>query len=356
MNAESGAADHIDIRTGTGSSPEPFDVPVALFLFRRSATVLRILEVLSVVQPRTLYLIGDGPRTQAEEHEVLTARREIEAAIGWPCDVIRNYAPENRGVYANIAGGAMWVLERESRAIFLEDDNLPEVSFFSFCREMLDRYEDDGRVMWVCGTNYLEDYSSPDGSSYVFTKHLMPCGWASWASKFPRLYDGDMQILEDPIALRRLRYEYTSQALYRQQVNSARSERHRRETGKPYASWDFQMALSIREGSVYGICPCKNQIVNIGVDDLSTHGGVSLANTMTQRFCGIDSLSLDEPLHHPRFILSDLRFERALDRVILIPLRARLKERAAAVVKWVFGINRYDRFKMANSRFFGRLS
>jgi hypothetical protein len=44
------------------------------------------------------------------------------------------------------------------------------------------------------------------------------------------------------------------------------SERHRIERGERPISWDYQMDFSIKAYGLYGICPCKNQIKNIGVD------------------------------------------------------------------------------------------
>ena len=81
---------------------------------------------------------------EKDDHEkelVGEVRASIEQAIDWDCSIIKNYAAENRGVYVNIALGAKWVFRREKWAIFLEDDNLPEISFFQFCQEMLQRYE-----------------------------------------------------------------------------------------------------------------------------------------------------------------------------------------------------------------------
>jgi hypothetical protein len=34
--------------------------------------------------------------------------------------------------------------------------------------------------------NYLGKYEAEDGASYVFTRHMLPFGWASWADKFNR--------------------------------------------------------------------------------------------------------------------------------------------------------------------------
>ena len=327
-----------------------FDVPVVLFLFKRSDTVLKIIDRIRSVKPQKIYLIGDGPRNVEEENIILKSRKIIEKAIDWDCSIIRNYADSNRGVYENIAGGAKWVFEREKYAIFLEDDNLPEVSFFSYCRELLLRYENNKEILWICGTNYLEKFETPNKESYMFTRHLLPCGWASWGSKFIKLYDANLKCLEDPNFKAILRKTYYNKALYKQQLNSAFYEVYRRNNGIKYASWDFQMSMSIRYNGVYGISPNRNLIENIGVDELSIHGGNSLSNEMTRRFCSIKSYPLEFPLIHPTSIKVNENYERKIEKIILFPLKMRIKISFASILKHILGLSTYDKLTINNIR------
>ena len=111
-----------------------FDIPVVLFIFKRDKAV-EIVNRIAEVQPRKLYILADQGRNAEERLLAEECRKKVEAAITWDCEVIKNYADENRGVYQNIGQGAIWVLKQEKWAIFLEDDNLPEPSFFPFCKE-----------------------------------------------------------------------------------------------------------------------------------------------------------------------------------------------------------------------------
>ena len=295
-----------------------FNIPIVLFLFKRNK-ITDVIKRVAEVQPRKVYLIGDGARTQEEQEQVCACRKLAEEAITWDCEVIKNYAETNRGVYENIAGGAKWVFEREESAIFLEDDNLPEVTFFQFCSEMLDRYKEDSRILWVCGTNYLGKYVPDDGVSYVFTKHMLPCGWASWSKKFCAVYDGNLDGCEDNRIMANIGKEYVSPKLYQQCRKTWMSEWERKQKGQRFLSWDYQMDFSIKANSVFGICPCNNQIKNIGADADSIHGGSSAASLMTKRFCGMESYPIEFPLHHPTTVLADEKFEKMIGDIILVP-------------------------------------
>lgn len=314
-----------------------FEIPIVLLMFKREK-IVEIISVIEKVKPRRVYLISDGGRNSEEHKEVEKCRALAEAAITWKCEIIKNYSEYNRGVYENIAGGAKWVFQREKWAIFLEDDNLPEVTFFDFCKQMLERYENDGRVGWICGTNYLGDSSHNADYSYYFTRHMLPCGWASWSEKFIKYYDGDMNRYYNSATVKNIASQYSSTALYRQYSQAWKREKNRIDNGNRPVSWDMQMDFSIKVNNIYGICPNKNQIKNIGVDSASIHGGTSMSSEMTRRFCGMNSYSLDFPLVHPDAVLQDNEFEIKIGKIMTYPLRIRILGHLIRQVRKIFNI------------------
>lgn len=322
-----------------------FDIPVVILIYKRKEKIKRILERVAQIKPKRMYIIADGPRNENEIEAVNECRKQAEDSIIWECDVIKNYADVNRGVYENIGLGAKWVFEREEYAIFLEDDNLPEVTFFQFCKELLEKYHDDTRVLWICGTNYLQKYEPEDGASYVFTRHLMPCGWASWSKKFLKFYDGDLTLMNDNSISTRLKSQYDNKNLFFQQFYLAKMERKRIENNLRPISWDYQMEFAIRAHSLYGISPKYNQIQNIGVDNDSIHGGVDFSNVMTERFCNIKSYPLEFPLKHPSVLIPDILYEKKVGKIILYPFMERLKFKISIKIKRMFRIPEHKSVK-----------
>ena len=320
---------------------EKFEIPVVLFIFKRFETTKRIIDVLRRVNVSHIYLIADGPRNVQESERVCICRQKVEEYIDWNCQVTKNYAEKNRGVMENIGNGARWVFEREQKAIFLEDDNLPEVSFFRYCAELLGEYENNDRILWITGTNYLGEYEPEDGSSYMFTQHLLPCGWASWSHKFLKYYDIYLKTIDNPKRWEIIKKTYESKVLFKQQKYSIYSTKRKIELNHP-ASWDFQMCFSLRGNEMYGISPSKNQIKNIGVDQDSTHGGVSNKIEMTKRFCSVESYPLQFPLKKPNDIKKDVVYERKISKIITWPLKTQIQYRVCFIVKFILGMNKYD--------------
>jgi hypothetical protein len=323
-----------------------FEIPVALFIFKRQESVLRILEVLKVIKPKKVYLIADNGRTEVEKKIVSDVRENIEKAITWDCDVIKRYQTENVGVYENIAGGAKWVFEHEEKAIFLEDDNLPEISFFPFCDELLNKYENDNRVLWVCGSNYLEECNPENKSDYIFSKNMLPCGWASWRHKFYKFYDGELTLFNADTK-KALKSKYLNKKLYYQDIYNIEYELDYKKKYGRFYSWDYQMAFSLRVHNVYSIIPKYNQIKNIGVDSDSTHGGSSLSNIMVGRFCERKTKKLEFPLAHPQSITIDENIEEALAKIIIDPTFYSIKSKLSRVVRKALRLNKTVSIKNA---------
>lgn len=329
-----------------------FDIPVVLFVFKRLDTLRRIIDRVALVKPSKLYIVGDEGRNDEEKELVQAVRKEIPGLITWNCDVVYDYAEENRGVYNNIGMGALRVFQNEKWAIFLEDDNLPELSYFSFCKEMLERYEDDSRILWVCGTNYLGEYKAPGCASYMFTKHILPCGWASWASKFTRYYDKDLVLFDDENIQYQISSSFFDHRLYKQTIGKVRSEWIKRNKGIRYHSWDYHMMWSIRANGLLGISPSLNQIRNIGIDEFSEHGFAKKNDWASKRLCGMGSYELKFPLQHPKSVLVDIDYEKEIEKILLYPFGNRLYNSIRSTIIRLFGLEEDFRIKQSVKAFF----
>lgn len=158
---------------------DPRDTPVALLIYNRAELTERVFEGVRAAQPRTLLVVGDGPHpARAQDAAKVAAARAIVERIDWPCKLHVNFAPANLGCRVRVATGLTWVFDTVEEAIVLEDDCLPDLTFFRFCRELLDRYRDQ-RVMTIDGCCHLAARLRPP-HSYFFSKNIGSWGWASW--------------------------------------------------------------------------------------------------------------------------------------------------------------------------------
>lgn len=318
-------------------SNEDFDIPIVLMTFLRTDGALKIISVIEKIKPKKLYFLSDGPRNANEAIIIHNLRKKIMDAVTWKCNVIPIFRETNVGVYENIVGGAKEVFSKEKWAIFLEDDNLPDPTFFYFCKDMLSKYNNNDKIFWICGTNYLGKNKTKYTYDYYFTYELLPCGWASWSNKFLKYYDDDFILAQNKIVRKIVKKTYFHKALYRQQMRSIKTEIYRHAHKRKYNSWDFQLIFTLRANGFYGICPKDNLINNFGVDEASTHIIPKKTHSNVSRFCNIPSYPLPGPYRGPATISIYPPFEKQVESIILAPLRIRFFSPFLVFFRKLFG-------------------
>lgn len=321
---------------------QQFDIPVVLVFFNRPEFFRQVLEQVKKVKPQKLYLISDYAREDrvGEKEKVKQCRQLAEEMIDWECEVIKNYANENKGCCDRIGGGAAWVFSQEEKAVFLEDDNVPDLSFFAYCKELLERYEHDERIFWICGGNYLVNYNTPDQSSYIFSKHMYPCGWASWRRSF-QYFDEKMTLWNDIETRQRVLNQFSNKKRREDMEFSWGHEAELAKNNLRQSTWDFQWSFIQHVHKALTIVPKYNLIHNIGVSPESTHG-VTTMTKYTKRLLFLDIIPLEFPLKHPAEISVDTLYDTEVDRLLVRP--GRLKFKTSQFLKKLFGFNIYFSF------------
>ena len=248
--------------------------PVVFLVFNRPENTAQVLRQIRRARPRTLIVVADGPRVghPTDEQQCALTRRVIETGVDWPCDVLKRYAPSNLGCKASIATGIAWAFTQVEQAIILEDDCVPEESFFGFCGEMLDRYRNEEQVMMVTGTNYFPD-PPPQPARYFLSRYFAIWGWATWRRAWKKY---DVTMLDWPQHRDKLAAWLPDPALV---------EFFSRGYQQAYAgavdTWDVQWAYAgLKHG---GLCvtPSVNLISNIGVSGAHAAGQTASHFRMT---------------------------------------------------------------------------
>ena len=134
----------------------PLQTPVALIVFNRPEPTRRVFAAVAAARPSHLLLIADGPRADRPgEAERCDMVRKIVSAVDWPCKVDTKFAAENMGCRRRVISGLDWVFSLVEDAIILEDDCIPDQTFFPFCSELLDRYREKSQIGFIAGFNSL---------------------------------------------------------------------------------------------------------------------------------------------------------------------------------------------------------
>ena len=291
------------------SRPSELNVPVLLIFFARPDTFSQVFEAVRQARPSTLLLWQDGPRPGREDDLAGIARcREIVENIDWDCTVYRQYHEENMGCDPSTFNAHSWAFSLVERCIVLEDDQLPDPSFFPYCAELLERYADDDRVNHICGYNVLGE-STDCPNSYLFADYGSGA-WASWR-RVAQGWDSTYAFLHDEYAMKNLRAKYGKRfdGWYRTAV------RHEA-TGKAF--WESILGMDCLLNNRVAIIPQVNLASNIGLTAGSTHSNAvqSLLPKSQQQIFFAESRTMEFPLRHPAHIVPDYGYMESVARLL----------------------------------------
>ena len=247
-----------------------FKTPVLYIVFNRLDTVRQTFPRIAACRPENLYVAADGPRADREgEAESCAAVRDyITSRVDWPCSVHTLFRDENLGCKQAVSGAVKWFFSDVDSGIVLEDDILPEPSFFPYCEKMLERYRLNPFVGAVCGFN-REGASSFKDDIFLCTT-VGVWGWASWADKL-RDYSADYSFLynaaaageEIPAKKRMTRY------LSRKAESELLSNAKRAVEGE-LNTWDYQFSEYLALRQMASVVPRKSLVRNLGFSSDST--------------------------------------------------------------------------------------
>lgn len=285
---------------------DTLSTPVVLLIFNRPETTERVFAAIRAARPQRLFVVADGPRPHRpfDIQKCAEVRRIVER-IDWSCEVQRNYSDVNIGCRQRVSSGLDWVFSQVETAIILEDDCLPDHTFFRFCQELLEQYRDDDRIMSICGSNPLGGWKS-DIQSYHFSFYGGIWGWATWRRAW-NCYDVAMSLWKNADIRRRISDVLGGGRLYRHRA----LEFDRLVSGK-VDTWDYQWSFAqlVHEGLT--LTSSINLVSNIGFNADATHT-VNPNNS----FAAIPAASCHFPLKNNEVIEVDQMYDAAqLNKVL----------------------------------------
>lgn len=289
--------------------PALVDVAVLILFFNRPEPLKKVFAQVKEARPSRLFLYQDGPRGERDLPGI-EACRQVVADIDWECDVQTLYQEKNYGCDPSEYLSQKWAFSLADKCVVLEDDDVPAVTFFSFCKELLDRYEHDTRISMIAGFNY-EEITPGISADYFFTSTFSIWGWASWRRVFEQ-WDEHYTVLRDPEGMRLLEGLVKARG-YRKDF--LRMCRHHSESGKAYYESIFQLTVWLNSG--LSIVPTANMINNLGPTADSTHFGSSLA-TLPAGYRRIFTMKRYEqvgPVEHPKYIIENMAYKESVYRI-----------------------------------------
>jgi hypothetical protein len=285
-------------------------------VFNRPETTQMVFSRIREIKPKYLFIASDGPRKHVVgEFERCQSVQNIVKAIDWDCEIQTLFRKYNLGVREAISTAITWFFDNVDMGIILEDDIVPDLTFFKFCEELLIKYKSNNDVFTISGINFQRPMNEIE--SYYFSSFMHCWGWASWKSSWDK-YNHSM---EDWPKLRNTDF------LQKKLKNKRAVEYWKRIFDKVYKgeinSWAYIWTFSIWMHNGINILPNVNLIKNIGF-------GLDSTNTkdIKSMEANLKTTKIDFPLQHPKSTQIDENKDKNTQRIhFQKPLTVKLKQR-----------------------------
>lgn len=275
-----------------------FPTPIALVIFNRPDLTKRVFQSIAQVRPRQLFVVCDGPRPNVPgEAALVAASRAVLEKVDWPCELLTNYSQTNLGCKRRVATGLDWIFQMVEEAIILEDDCIPDPTFYTFCEQLLERFRNDDRIAAISGNNF-QNGRSRTPHSYYFSKYFHCWGWASWRRVW-KTFDADMQswpAFRQSRGLRKWRNSVGEEAYWEQIFDATFN-------GK-IDSWAYGWLYNCWRHDGLTILPDVNLVSNIGFRADATH-----TRNGDGRFANLPTVPIGR-LDHPREISCNIEADK----------------------------------------------
>ena len=284
-----------------------FNIPVVFIIYNRVNTTKKVFNQIRKIKPTHLFIIADGPKNPQDAISVNETRKIIEN-VDWNCELHLDFSEYNLGCSDRIITGINNVFKKIDRAIFLEDDCFPHLSFFDYCRNLLEFHENNNSIMHISGFNLMGAVEIEN--SYFYSRYILPpWGWATWKrswEKFNPKLDTWQQIKLSA-------HTNISQEYFSDWTDLFEGARVNRET------WDISWNVDLWKHNGIAILPKRSLIQNIGFGCDATftkNKDIDLSKIKGSR--------TELPLSHPTNI--HLSFDKEIENKIIRAVRQQIKK------------------------------
>ena len=242
-----------------------FYTPILLVVFNRPDITQKLFDAIRLIKPKFLYIAADGPRhDHPADQSLCLETREIFSQIDWNCEVKTLFRDSNLACGVAVSSAISWFFEHVDEGIILEDDCLPDISFFPYCSELLSRYKEDSSIYVISGTNLYKSIEQ-NLQSYFFSHYTITWGWASWKRAWEHFNHEILDIDRsfDSGALDHVFQSPDEKKYWKRKLKESIIQKRN--------IWDYQWFYAIWKNKGIGITPSANLVTNIGFRERGSH-------------------------------------------------------------------------------------
>jgi hypothetical protein len=272
------------------------NVPILLLLYKKPKTTIQVINALKKVKPKFIYISINVPPLNKNDQDYNNYKKVLKLVeeINWKCDLKIKKRKKHLSAYNSMKNSVDWFFENEKEGIVLEDDTIPNKSFFTFCSQLLKKYRYNKKIAMICGVCF-DKKKKNNRESYFFSNIPSMWGYATWRRT---VIDYDDKMKDWLKIKKNLFSDFTNDKFFIKYWKKIFFDAYK----KKFLSYDYQMFYSNLKNKKLCIVPKINLVKNIGFGKEATH-------TKTKEwFSELETQELIK-IKHPKLITPDQSYD-----------------------------------------------
>jgi hypothetical protein len=246
------------------------NTPVVLLAYARPIQTEIIMETMIAAKVRKLYCFIDYPKEFDAvliefNQKVLSTVNSFKDKM----EIIIKQNDINIGPFNSYNSAMKSVFEdyNEESIIFLEDDKLPSIDFYRYCEDLLSKYKNDERIMFISGMNTNGIYPKKYNYDYFYADINTPWGHAIWRRTYNN-FKLCIDFINDEYLFERIKYHFNHN-IHNQLNRYSQGQNYK---GNPPSMEFFLLGPMRFLFNQVVIVPTKNLITDIGATLYTANG------------------------------------------------------------------------------------
>lgn len=241
-------------------------IPILILVFNRPKKFEKVIKSLKVIKPKKIFIFANGPRDGfIKDVKLCEDTRDLIKKINWKCKIYTNFQHKNLGLNLGVYTGISWFFKNVNFGIVLEDDCIPNSSFFKYVYVLKKKFTNNKSVGIISGNNFISNKSKYD---YFYTKWPFTWGWATWSRNWKN-FDYNLKYwkkFRESEDWKKLNEDFNQYKTFTHIFNFSLNKKK-----IDLISWDYRWMLHLWFNKFINIIPRCNLVKNIGFDSEATH-------------------------------------------------------------------------------------
>ena len=315
---------------------------VLLIAYTRPETTIHVINALRKIKAKSIYIYHGIPKKKkCQDFENYKKVSNIIKNINWNCK-LKLKKQKDVDSYTAWKSAIKWFFENEREGIILEDDIVPNKSFFIFCTKLLKKYRHNKKIAQICGSSFINQ-ANISNENYFFSNYSLGWGWATWRRSiidFDEKLKGWPEIKKNKTFLRIINdknfLKYWTKIFDNQYKNKLKA-------------WDQKWLYSNWKNEKLSIIPKKHLTKNIGFGKSATHTKIK------HWYSDLETQELKFNNKHPKNVIADLNYDNWLNNCVFginfHYLKKKIIKNKILKSKLIFGLIRFGFTKIIKPLF-----